>query len=244
MELASRIVSILLGAAVMALVLWPVTIPVGFSEVWWASRQAQSRSETPPPALPDPPRQAKPAAAPPEAVAPAPHAVPPSGAAPKPAQLARDKTEAERLAALKEKDAQKNATAAVAPKATTKLYHRITVRDGGTLQAGKVVIRLAAIAARDADATCKDEKGKSWRCGAAAKAALTRLIRARAVTCELPKGGEHNIFIARCSVAGTDLSAWLVRQGWAKPKDPKEPALAKAAEEAEAERIGLWRGAE
>jgi endonuclease YncB( thermonuclease family) len=35
-----------------------------------------------------------------------------------------------------------------------------------------------------------------------------------------------------------------VRQGWAKPKDPKEPALAKAAEEAEAERIGLWRGAE
>ena len=228
----ARIVSILLGAAAMALVLWPVTIPVGFSEVWWASRQAQSRSETPPPAQPGPPRQAKPA--------PAPHAVLPNSAAPKPAQLAREKTEAERLAALKEKDA----TGAVAPKATTKRYYRVTVRDGGELQSGGVVIRLAGIAARDADATCKDEKGKSWRCGAAAKAALTRLIRARAVTCELPKGGEHNIFIARCSVAGTDLSTWLVRRGWAKPKDPKEPALAKAAEEAEAERIGLWRGVE
>ena len=150
----------------------------------------------------------------------------------------------EPLAAPKEKNAQKDATGAVAPQATTKRYYRVTVRDGGELQSGGVVIRLAGIAARDADATCKDEKGKSWRCGAAAKAALTRLIRSRAVTCELPKGGEHNIFIARCSVAGTDLSTWLVRQGWAKPKDPKEPALAKAAEEAEAERIGLWRGAE
>jgi endonuclease YncB( thermonuclease family) len=118
------------------------------------------------------------------------------------------------------------------------------VRDGGELQSDGIVIRLAGIAARDEDATCKDEKGNSWPCGAAAKAALTRLIRWRAVTCELPKGGEHNIFIARCSVAGIDLSTWLVRQGWAKPKDPKEPALAKAAEEAEAERIGLWRGAE
>jgi endonuclease YncB( thermonuclease family) len=208
--------------------------------VWWASRQAQSRSETLPPAQPEPPQQVKPPAALPEAAAPAPHAVLPNAADGKPAPLVAEKAKAERLAAHKAKDA----TGAVAPKATTKLYHRITVRDGGTLQAGKVVIRLAAIAARDADATCKDEKGKSWRCGAAAKAALTRLIRARAVTCELPKGGEHNIFIARCSVAGTDLSAWLVRQGWAKPKDPKEPALAKAAKEAEAERIGLWRGAE
>jgi endonuclease YncB( thermonuclease family) len=181
----------------------------------------------------------------PEAVAPAPapHAVLPNAADGKPAPLAAEKAEAERLAALKAKDAT-GAVAPAAPKASTKLYRRVTVRDGGTLQSGGVVIRLSGVAARAADATCKDEKGKTWRCGAAAKAALTRLIRSRAVTCELPKGGEHNIIIARCSVAGTDLSTWLVRQGWAKPKDAKEPALAKAAEEAKAERIGLWRGAE
>lgn len=246
MELASRIVSVLLGVAVMVFVLWPVTIPVGFSEVWWASRQAQSRSEAPPAPRPQPEwaRQASlptlpPAAeAPAPAPAPAPHAVTPSETAPKPAKAPREKEE--RLAALKKKDA----TGAVAPKATTKRYFRVTVRDGGELQSGSVVIKLGGIAARDADATCKDEKGKSWRCGAAAKAALTRLVRSRAVTCALPKGGEHNIFTARCSVAGTDLSTWLVRQGWAKPKDPKEPALAKAAEAAEAERIGLWRRAE
>jgi endonuclease YncB( thermonuclease family) len=73
---------------------------------------------------------------------------------------------------------------------------------------------------------------------------LTRLIRARAVTCVLPKGGEHNIFIARCSVGGTDLSTWMVRQGWATPKEPKEPALSAAAEAAQAEKIGLWRASQ
>jgi hypothetical protein len=62
MELASRILSIVLGAAVMVFVLWPVTIPVGFGEVWWASRQAQPRPGTP--AAPEPRPEAKPAAAP------------------------------------------------------------------------------------------------------------------------------------------------------------------------------------
>ena len=50
--------------------------------------------------------------------------------------------------------------------------------------------------------------------------------------------------MSRCAFGGTDLSTWMVRQGWAKPNDPPEPALADAAEGAKSERIGLWRGAE
>jgi endonuclease YncB( thermonuclease family) len=237
MELASRIVSILLGAAVMALVLWPVTIPVGFSEVWWASRQAQSRSETP---------AAQPSAAKPAASfarsrsRTSPHA---RACPARRWQAGSPGASRRRSRAACGRRRRTRPAAAVAPKATTSAITGSRCATGGA-SIGRRRHQARRIAARDADATCKDETGKSWRCGAAAKAALTRLIRARAVTCELPKGGEHNIFIARCSVAGTDLSAWLVRQGWAKPKDPKEPALAKAAEEAEAERIGLWRGAE
>jgi endonuclease YncB( thermonuclease family) len=245
MELASRIVSVLLGMAVMVFVLWPVTIPVGFGEVWWASRQAQSRPETLPPAEPEPQQQPnKPPAPLPEAEAPAPapapHAVLPNGAAPKQAQPTGEKVEAERLAALEEKDK----TGAVSPQATTKLYYRVTVRDGGTLVSGGFVIRLSGVAVRGADATCMGAGGKAWSCGAAAKAALTRLIRSRAVTCELPKGGEQKEFAARCSVAGADLSTWMVRQGWAEPKNSKEPALAAAAEAAKSDRVGLWRGSE
>ncbi len=86
------------------------------------------------------------------------------------------------------------------------------------------------ITARDANATCQDTRDKTWPCGSAAKAALARLIRARAVTCTLLKR-EHNIMNMRCSIGGTDLSAWMVRQGWAEPK-ANETALVQAAEAA------------
>jgi endonuclease YncB( thermonuclease family) len=118
------------------------------------------------------------------------------------------------------------------------------VPDSGTLEAGDVVIKLSGIVAHKADAQCQDKNGKNWPCGTAAKAALRRLIRARAVVCDLPEPSELKSFTARCAVSGTDLSTWMVRQGWAKPNDPPEPTLADAAEAAKSERIGLWRGAE
>jgi endonuclease YncB( thermonuclease family) len=133
------------------------------------------------------------------------------------------------------------AEAEIKPKPTTKIYYRVTVPDSGTLEAGDVVIKLNGIVARKADAQCQDETGKNWPCGAAAKAALRRLIRARADVCDLPEPGEQTSFTARCAVSGTDLSTWMVRQGWAKPNDPPEPALADAAEAAKSKRIGLWQ---
>jgi endonuclease YncB( thermonuclease family) len=132
----------------------------------------------------------------------------------------------------------------IKPKPTTKIYYRVTVPDSGTLEAGDVVIKLNGIVARKTDAQCQDENGKNWPCGAAAKTALRRLIRTRAVVCGLPEPGVQKSFAPRCAVSGTDLSTWMVRQGWAKPNDPPEPALADAAEAAKSARIGLWRGTE
>ena len=129
----------------------------------------------------------------------------------------------------------------IQPKSTKKIYYRVIVPDSGTLEAGDVIIKLNGIVASKADAQCHDKQGKNWPCGAAAKTALRRLIRARAVVCDLPEPGEQKSFTARCAVSGTDLSTWLVRQGWAKPNDPPQPALADAAEAAKSERIGLWQ---
>lgn len=129
----------------------------------------------------------------------------------------------------------------IQPKLTKKIYYRVIVSDSGTLEAGDVVVRLNGIVASKADAQCHDKQGKNWPCGAAAKTALRRLVRARAVVCDLPEPGEQKSFTARCAVSGTDLSTWMVRQGWAKPNDPPEPALADAAEAAKSERIGLWQ---
>ena len=164
------------------------------------------------------------------------------------AQFLSRLTEAPRTARLPQKihsvPKPLQAEAEIKPKPTTKIYYRVTVPDSGTLEAGDVVIKLNGIVAREADAQCQDKKGKNWPCGTAAKAALRRLIRARAVVCDLPEPSEQKSFTARCTVSGTDLSTWMVRQGWANPNDPPEPVLADAAEAAKSERIGLWRGAE
>jgi endonuclease YncB( thermonuclease family) len=118
------------------------------------------------------------------------------------------------------------------------------VRDAATIESGGVTITLGGIVARDAEAKCKDEKGKAWPCGMAARGALTRLIRGRAIACQVPEGSEQKSITARCKVGGTDLSLWVVGQGWAKPKEPPEPALASAAAAAKKKRIGVWRAGE
>jgi endonuclease YncB( thermonuclease family) len=227
MRFAESLASVLLGVATVMLFLWPVFMPSGSDEK--AKRPAQSIRSSISTERPQ-------AARLPEQT----HSVPDPSTSDRPL-LAQEKAEADRLAALQKKDEN---IVNHKPKPTTKIYYRVTVPDSGTLEAGDVVIKLNGIVARKADAQCQDEKGKSWPCGAAAKAALRRLVRARAVVCDLPDAGEQKSFTARCAVSGTDLSTWMVRHGWAKPNDPPEPVLAEAARAAKAERIGFWRGAE
>jgi endonuclease YncB( thermonuclease family) len=156
--------------------------------------------------------------------------------------LANEQAEAERHAVLKEK--REEAPAKTKPVAATKLYYKVVVRDGGTLEAGGTIIKLDRIAARGAKEICKDEQGNTWPCGAAARAALTRLIRSRAVSCSLPPGGEAKAFAAQCRVGDTDLAEWMVRQGWAEPSEPAGLAMKGAARAARQDRIGVWRAAE
>lgn len=140
-------------------------------------------------------------------------------------------------------------TAALAPEAAQgpmKLkatrFYRVVVRDGGSLETrGDMVITLEGIDAYAADETCKDAKGRKWSCGKSAQVALTRLIRGRAVVCKVPAMDKLSSVTARCTLAGTDLSTWMVAHGWAKPAAPTEPTLAKAADAARKKKIGVWR---
>lgn len=154
---ASRILTILLGIGVTVFLLGPAAIPLGFDGVWWASQQAQSRPE-PPPAKPEPPQPAI-APSPPQAEAPPPPPQPASAQQPAAPDAGSPQAGAsgERTAALNGADH----AAAPAPPTVTKLYYRVTVRDGGTMQSDGVTIKLAGIAARSADATCKGKAGKS-----------------------------------------------------------------------------------
>ncbi len=244
MEQASRIFSILLGLAVVALLLWPINIPLGFGQAWWAKEVAAKRENsaaaTPSPAstvasvgsqAPEPV-----AAPPPQQVGSTPqtHAIADPAAPSESSVPVAEKDEPERVAAL-QKDT------APTPKPKTKLYYKVRVIDAGTIQSGGITITIAGIVARDAKSMCKDAKGRSWACGEAARVALAKLIRTRAVNCELPAGGEQKAFTARCSVAGTDLSTWVVRQGWGNPQDGSDRELADAEGAAKKDKIGLWR---
>jgi endonuclease YncB( thermonuclease family) len=246
MKLLSLLISLMLGAAVLLVFIQPWG-----SLDWVLERGARSV-----PAAPASPEDAAPAMATPTISPPKPETAPPAASLPADLQapaapsaspeqkkllLAREQAEAERDAALKQKD---HATAPAPPK--TKRYFKVKVRDAGTLEvdlpdAKTAVISLAGIDVHDADAMCKTTSG-TWPCGAKARRALTSLIRARAVTCTLPPAGETEAFTARCRVRGQDLSTWLVRQGWATPNAGSGQALGEAFAAAKGDRLGLWAG--
>ena len=226
MKLLSLLLSLLLGAAVLVFFLRPW-------EANWRPSQSTTTEVAPVETLP-----------PPEAPSPQPTAE--AAQAPKPPPkrtlLAREQAEAKRDAALKD-----DAKHAITPERRTKRYFQVRVRDAGTLEAdlpsgGTVVIRLEGIEARGADEDCTKEDGTVWPCGAKAKTALTLLIRSRAVICTVPPGGEASEFSAKCSLRTQDLATWLVRQGWATPRDDREKELAEALEAARSEGVGLWEG--
>ncbi|MEG6508571.1 thermonuclease family protein [Methyloligella sp. 2.7D] len=120
-------------------------------------------------------------------------------------------------------------------------YYRVVVTDGATLQAGSKTIRLKGIEAKSIDAECEASNGAAWPCGSKARGALMRLIRGRAVICTTPPSGERESFSARCTVSGTDLSEWMLRQGWATCTTPAPEALAEAERAAKQEKLGLWQ---
>ena len=230
MKILSLLFSLLLGAAVLLFFLQPWDrLEKMFDDT--AKREAAAPQSTAAVEAAPP----KPAEAPPPLVAPA---MGPNAPDSKTNLLANEKAEAERSAALQQK-------AATPTPRETKRYFKVKVLDAGTLEAGPpteaVVIRLEGIDTHEADETCKAESGKTWPCGAKARAALTLFIRSRAVTCTVPPGTAANDFAARCSVMDQDLSAWLVRRGWATPQGNSEPELAKALDAAKTEKLGLWQ---
>ena len=97
-------------------------------------------------------------------------------------------------------------------------------------------IALAGIDAPDFDARC-GEGDAAWPCGRMARAALRRFIRGRAIECEVPAGVEEIPDVARCEVAGEDMSEWLVAQGWARKTAQSYADAETAARNA---KRGLW----
>ena len=92
-----------------------------------------------------------------------------------------------------------------------------SVIDGDTLEIHGQRIRLHGIDAPESRQLCRLD-GKPWQCGKDAANALAEKIARRPVTCEDLGRDRYKRIIARCTVAGEDIEAWMVTNGWALAK--------------------------
>jgi endonuclease YncB( thermonuclease family) len=118
---------------------------------------------------------------------------------------------------------------------------RAAVVDGDTIEIRGVRVRLEGIDAPEARQWCEGEAGR-WPCGRAAAFALADFVAARTVRCERVGRDRWQRFLGRCSVGGTDIADWLVREGWALAFRRYSTAYAEAEAEARAKLAGLWSG--
>lgn len=125
----------------------------------------------------------------------------------------------------------------------TPIAGQASVIDGDTIEIHGQRIRLHGIDAPESSQTCRDARGKPYRCGQKAALALADRIARRTVTCQ-PRGMDrYKRVVAVCRVAGTDLNAWLVSQGLAVAYRKYSHDYVSHEATARAAGRGIWAGA-
>jgi endonuclease YncB( thermonuclease family) len=127
-------------------------------------------------------------------------------------------------------------------KPTSPLIGRARVLDGDSIEISGARIRLQGIDAPESDQTCVDAGGRTWPCGKAAAQELRRYIGARQLTCEASGFDRYHRILATCFVPdGSDVNAWIVRQGWALAYGDGRNYRSEQ-DEAKAAKHGIWAG--
>ena len=118
---------------------------------------------------------------------------------------------------------------------------RAVVIDGDDIEVSGSRIRLYGIDAPESRQTCL-AGGQRWACGEQATRELTDRIGSRTVTCEERDRDSYGRIVAVCQLAGQDLNAWLVAQGWALAYRQYSQSYVDEEAVARAARRGIWRG--
>jgi endonuclease YncB( thermonuclease family) len=116
------------------------------------------------------------------------------------------------------------------------------VIDGDTIDIAGTRIRLLAIDAPELEQKCRDAERRSWDCGSAAARALRDHIDGQELKCESSRLDRFKRVLAICFLPdGSDVNAWMVRQGWAVAFRTTKQYRAQH-DEAEAAKRGIWAG--
>jgi endonuclease YncB( thermonuclease family) len=118
---------------------------------------------------------------------------------------------------------------------------RARVIDGDTIDIAGARIRLRGIDAPESNQTCTDSGNRAWRCGRAATHELIDHIAGRPLKCESAGFDRYRRVLAVCAVPdGSDVNAWMVRQGWALAY--YSAAYRSEEAQAHAAKRGIWAG--
>jgi endonuclease YncB( thermonuclease family) len=118
----------------------------------------------------------------------------------------------------------------------------VRIVDGDTLRIGGTRIRLHGIDAPERAQSCAGADGRPYACGAAATAALTRLIGGARPDCAERDRDRYGRSVAVCTLAGRDLNRAMVAQGWAVAYSQYSRDYERDEAAARRSRLGLWRG--
>ena len=90
------------------------------------------------------------------------------------------------------------------------------VVDGDSIEIAGARVRLEGIDAPELNQSCTDSRGQPWSCGRTAAQELRSHIAGRELRCEPSGRDRYDRMLAICVLPdGSDVNAWLVRQGWA-----------------------------
>ena len=114
------------------------------------------------------------------------------------------------------------------------------IQDGDTIAIGSQRIRLLGIDAPEDGQDC-ERGGRSYNCGAKAENALRSLLR-DGVACVGSEFDDFGRLLADCRAAGQDVSAAMVRSGWALAFRRYSTAYVVEEDAARTAGAGMWAG--
>ena len=116
----------------------------------------------------------------------------------------------------------------------TRTLYRPVAAAAGHLTAMGYSLAIEGIDGIGLAETCSFE-GRDWPCGTLARTAFRAWLRGRAVACVTPEKPATEALTTGCTLAGEDVGAWLVNQGWARAA-ANGPYLAEEEDAREARR--------
>jgi endonuclease YncB( thermonuclease family) len=129
------------------------------------------------------------------------------------------------------------------PAPAEELSGPVRVIDGDTLAMDGARIRLWGIDAPEMQQTCAGKDGRTYECGRDSAAVMRELTRGRILACDGKGHDRYGRIVAVCRTEAGDVSAAIVRRGWAVDWPRYSHARYHSEEQsARDEQLGIWSG--